>query len=318
MPRKKISPIDWGYKHTKKFKDKKEELGSMSVISKIDNYLKHCSLSDYSVGHWTILKHITLAYCLNPFGIILKNNNFKNTKYLDLFCGAGITPIRETEKSKEEWIIGSPIIGTQMTDYPFSQYYFNDNNQRSLDLTEEILKEYNSKRGIPINYSLSKNDANVVIKQLIPDIENNYVFAFIDPAGFQWNWESMEELFKISVFDILLNFQTRQVNRVPDGKIQDFFGPCAKNVDSCSDCDEKLKLYINQIEGLGLKVIPIRIGMDNTDQYYYHLLHISRRDTYQNIILDVKNKIECFNGSSIKTIWNDLHSHLKQTSLEVE
>ena len=82
--------------------------------------------------------------------------------------------------------------------------------------------------------------------------------------------------------------------------------------------DEKLNAYITQIKEFGLNVIPIKIGMDRTNQYYYHLLHISRLDTYENIILDMKDRVERFNGKSIKMIWDDLHGHSRQTSLQVD
>lgn len=319
MGRKKTSHMEWAYKHATPLKEKKDELRRMNVHSNINDYLKDESY-EYGVGHWTILKHISLAYCLNPFGIILNSKRIRDTVYLDLFCGAGITPLKSSESSEIEWIVGSPIISTRMTDYPFKAYYFGDKSRSAVALAKDILDEWNKISGEKRKYEIFLTDANAMIKQLIPRIKNKYVFAFIDPTGFQWNWESMESLFRCRMFDIIMNFQTRQVNRISKEKekVEAFFGPCADMMRTLRNCDEKLDAYINQIREEGLTVTPIRIGMNRTNQYYYHLLHISRLDTYKSIILSAKNRVERFNGTSIKMIWDDLHGLSRQTSLPVE
>jgi len=68
-----------------------------------------------------------------------------------------------------------------------------------------------------------------------------------------------------------MNFQTREVNRLPKGKEETFFGPCAEKVCYCTNCDEKMMAYVKQIEEFGRFVTPIKIGMNQTNQYYYHL-----------------------------------------------
>lgn len=314
---KRKTHIDWAYEHTNAFKIKKDELSQMNIYEGIREYIKECGPNEYSVGHWTILKHISLAYCINPFGVILKSKSIRETVFLDLFCGAGITPLKSSGSSKGEWIVGSPIISTRMTDYPFRNYYFCDTNRRAIELLKKMLDEWNEKSGDHREYTVFEEDANVAIKKLAPKIKHSYVFAFIDPSGFQWEWESMKTVFCFDMFDILMNFQTRQVDRIPREKEKVFFGPCAKEINNLADCDQKLIAYIKQIENMGLTVTPIRIGMSRTNQYYYHLLHISRLNTYRSIPLNLKDRVERFNGESIKTIWNDLHRHSRQTSLRI-
>ena len=318
MGKQKMTPLEWAYKHAGYLKAKKDELNKMEVHEDIERYLERWGASNFQAGHWTILKHISLAYCLTPFGVILKSKGIKDTAYLDVFCGAGISPLKADEKSTLEWVVGSPIISTRMTNYPFNKYYFNDNNKRSVQLAKGILDEWNRISPEKRVYEITQDDANAAVCRLLPEIKDKYVFAFIDPAGFQWNWISMESLFEIKMFDILMNFQTRMVDRVNLDIIKSYFGPCADEVLNLDDCDEKLNAYINQIEEKGLSVTPIRIGKDKTNQYYYHMLHISRLDTYKGIINDIKKRIETFDGKSIETIWRDLHGHVKQKSLPIE
>lgn len=310
--------MQWAYEHTNYFKNKKDELGQMRAHSSIKKYLEECGLSDYIVGYWTILKNISLAYCINPFGVILESNRIQNTICLDLFCGAGITPLKGPQSEKSEWIVGSPIILTRMTNYPFKAYYFGDINKRALQLVDEILNEWNETSKEKRNYEIYQGDANAVLKNIHPSIKGKYVFAFIDPSGFQWDWDSMELLLNLNRFDIIMNFQTRQVDRIPREKEISFFGPCAAKIRNLSNCDEKLDEYIQQIEDMGLKVTPVRIGMDRSNQYYYHLLHISRLDSYKSIIKSLKNRVERFDGKSIKMVWDDLHGYSVQTSLQTD
>lgn len=307
--------MEWAYEHSKKLKEKKNDLSKFDVNSDIIDYLNKCNQSDYSVGFWTILKHISLAYCINPFGLILKSNNIKNTIFLDLFSGPGITPLKELDDSKSKWIVGSPVISTQMTDYPFTKYYFNDKSGKAIELTKKILVELNEKSIEKRDIEFFQEDANVIIKKILPKIQNNYIFAFIDPSGFQWNWDSMKLLLNLKRFDIILNFQTRQIDRIPIEKVETFFGPCSTEIENCDNCDEKLNVYFDQIKKFNLNVISIKIGMTRTNQYYYHLLHISPLGSYKNIIESLKNRIEIFDGKSIKMIWNDLDKDYFQQSL---
>ena len=186
--------------------------------------------------------------------------------------------------------------------------------KKSVKLAKEIIDELNTKSKEKRNYKIFKNDANEAIGDLIPEIQSSYVFAFIDPSGFQWNWTSMEQLLRLQRFDIIMNFQTREVNRLPKGKEETFFGPCAEKVCYCTNCDEKMMAYIKQIEEFGRFVTPIKIGMNQTNQYYYHLLHISPLDTYRSVITDLKSRIETFNGESIEEIWHDLLGNVRQTT----
>jgi len=66
---------------------------------------------------------------------------------------------------------------------------------------------------------------------------------------------------------------------------------------------------------MGLYVNSIKIGKDRSDQYYYHLLHISRKNTYLRIINDLKRRIESFTGETIRLIWNDLSINIRQKSI---
>jgi len=314
---KKKTPLEWAYEHTENLRKAKENLMSLSVSNKIINYIKSLDDSEYKPGYWTILKNISLAYCINPFVVILKSHNMKDTIFLDLFSGSGITPLKGINTDEHKWIVGSPIIASRMTNYPYQKYIFGDINKNSLDLLSQILKCQNDNSNSKIRYNiLPPNDANKNFEMLHNQIKNRYVFAYIDPTGFQWNWESMEQLIKFRRFDILMNFQTREIDRsTTTDRIKQFFGPYSNKLDECKNCDEKLGLYIKQLNDSGLYVNSVRIGKDRTNQYYYHLIHISRKNTYSNILTDLKQWIEVFSGETIKKVWNDLDRDIRQKSI---
>jgi three-Cys-motif partner protein len=310
---KRKTPMEWAYEHAGHLRNKAKEIEDGPAKDLITDYIGSLTESDYQVGHWTILKNISLAYCLTPFGIILDSNKITNTLYLDPFSGSGIAPLKDSPDSKKlSWTVGSPIISTMMTDYPFSLYEFGDISSKSIRNLDELFNEYDD-MGLQINRNCI--DANELIQACCANHQNKYIFAYLDQSGFQLKWKSLEAIFRIRKFDIFLNYQTRLVERLPDDKIREFFGPAHENVPKCSNCDEILEVYLDEIRKRGLYVTPIRIGKDRTDQYYYHLIHISPKDSYDSIVNGLKNKIESFQGESIKTIWNDLAGFSQQQSL---
>jgi three-Cys-motif partner protein len=314
---KKKNPMEWAYEHTANLKIAKDRIKNISVNDQIKQYLDNLNENEYRPGYWTILKNISLAYCINPFGVILKSHRIFDTVFLDLFCGSGITPLKDETSNEFKWIVGSPIISTQMTNHPFQKYIFGDLNKKSINLLNRLLESQNNDLKLNRNYDiLNPNDANENFKDIYDQIQNKYVFAYIDPTGFQWNWESMLKLTRLKRFDILMNFQTREILRIlSTDRLERFFGPSIEKIRECKNCDEILELYVNQLMGLDLKINSIKVGKDNTNQYYYHLLHISRRDSYSRIINDLKQRIETFSGDSIKSIWNDLNIGVRQKSI---
>jgi three-Cys-motif partner protein len=305
--------MEWAYEHAGHLRKKAKEIEDGPAKYLIAEYLSSLTENDYQVGPWTILKNISLAYCLTPFGIILDSNNIKERVYLDPFSGSGIAPLKDLPGSERKaWTVGSPIISTMMTDYPFSLYEFGDISSKSIDNLDDFFQIYGD-LGFKINRTCV--DANELIQSCCYNHSDKYVFAYLDQSGFQLQWNSLLSIFKLKRFDAFLNYQTRLAERIPPNKRKEFFGPACDNVTSCSDCDEILDVYMNEIRKMGLYVTPIRIGKDRTDQYYYHLLHIARKDSYLSIVNGLKEKVESFQGESIKKIWNDLAGYSQQTSL---
>ena len=72
--------MQWAYEHTGNLRKKSDEIQEGPTGQFITNYLANITDQDYQVGYWTILKNVSLAYCLTPFGIILDNNRIKKTK----------------------------------------------------------------------------------------------------------------------------------------------------------------------------------------------------------------------------------------------
>ena len=158
---KRKTPMEWAYEHTENLRKEKENLMDSPVNPEVNNYIQSLSDNEFRPGHWTILKNISLAYCLNPFGVILNKYKITNTVFLDLFSGSGITPLKDVLTNENKWIIGSPIIATKMTDFPYQYYFFSDINNKSLKLLNQILKCQNKDTDKIINYTiLPANDAN--------------------------------------------------------------------------------------------------------------------------------------------------------------
>lgn len=304
--------MQWAYEHTGNLRMKSEEIHKGKAGQFITNYLADITDQDYQVGYWTILKNVSLAYCLTPFGIILDKNRIKNTLFLDPFCGSGIAPLKDPNGTKTSWTVGSPIISATMTNYPFKSYIFGDISKKSIATINQIFRVYDN---FKLNISVQVCDANDLIKSVCKNNKSQYVFAYLDQSGFQLEWDSLMLLLDLKMYDIILNFQTRQVDRIGEEKKEKYFGPIFNELQECSNCDERLDKYVSQISNKGVYVTKIRIGKDRTDQYYYHLLHISKKDTYKNIIETLKDRVESFEGISIKRIWDDLTGHSIQQSL---
>jgi three-Cys-motif partner protein len=306
------TPMQWAYEHAGNLRNKSDEIYKGPAKPIILSYLDSITEQDYQVGYWTILKNISLAYCLTPFGIILKNNRIKKTVFLDPFCGSGIAPLKDPDGRKRSWTLGSPIISSIMTDYRFKTYIYGDISKKSINTLKDIFAVYNKFKR---NVSILENDANDLIKSVYEKYENYYVFAYLDQSGFQLEWNSLMSLLDLKMFGIILNFQTRQVDRIGEEKKRLYFGSAYNELQNCSNCDEVLERYISQIKKRGVYVTKIRIGKDRSDRYYYHLLHISRKDTYKGIIENLKTRVESFEGKSMKRIWDDLTGSSAQQSL---
>jgi three-Cys-motif partner protein len=306
------TPMQWAYEHTGNLRKKSEEIHKGQAGQLVTDYLAHITDQDYQVGYWTILKNVSLAYCLTPFGIILDNNRITNTLFLDPFCGSGIAPLKDPEGTKISWTVGSPIISTTMTNYPFKSYIFGDISKKSIATINQIFTVHNN---FGLDITVQARDANDLIKSVCENNKSQYVFAYLDQSGFQLEWDSLMLLLDLKMYDIILNFQTRQVDRIGEERKRIFFGSAFNELQKCSNCDEVLDKYVTQINEKGVYVTKIRIGKDRTDRYYYHLLHISKKDTYKNIIESLKARVESFEGKSMKRIWDDLTGHSIQQSL---
>jgi three-Cys-motif partner protein len=304
--------MQWAYEHAGHLRRKSNEIKEGPAGFHITSYLESITDQDFQVGYWTILKNISLAYCLTPFGIILDRNKITKTLFLGPFCGSGISPLKDPEGIKTSWTVGSPIISTSMTDYPFKTYVFGDKSKKSISTLGNIFSAHNNfNRNLSINIS----DANDLIKEVCENTTAKYIFAYLDQSGFQLKWDTLDLLLDTKAYDIILNYQTRQIERIGKEKKRTYFGPVFSEVMKCSNCDEILDRYVNYICDKGLFVTKIRIGKDRSDQYYYHLLHISKKDSYKEIVDYLKSKVESFDGRSIQRIWNDLTGYSRQESL---
>jgi three-Cys-motif partner protein len=137
-------------------------------------------------GIWTREKLQILERYLTAFNIAAKRS--KERIYLDLFAGV---PVNLDRKTGEE-ISGSPRIALSMTNPPFTRLHFFElpGNARKL---EDALRAQYPDRGLVVHPG-DCNEAIVgALKDLAP-LRWAPTFAFIDPAGPDFHWQTLVRL----------------------------------------------------------------------------------------------------------------------------
>lgn len=288
------------------YKSLKRELNDLVYFGQfIRKYCPNTIVLDAYI--WTILKLIFLkTYVYEVYTPIIKNN-YRHMFYIDLFAGPGLNRLREYPNILSP---GSPIITWMFSLRPFDYMYFIDKNQEylcSLRTIFNVFAIYDNK------YENIHGDANEKYKKILEDIEqtpSSHFLAFIDPFGFEINWNTIEDLLTSKVrgdLIILLQYQriAQHVGNVMIGKnikkLDAFFGDeywideIKKLLDQGYNKREAvIKYYKNKILSChGRDRILLEINIKKTRKVpRYSLLFVTNKTIRGNPWLEKVNRLK--------------------------
>lgn len=170
------------------------------------------------VGVWAKEKLQALARYLDFYTTVLKNQSWCRTIYFDGFAGGGRSAIRRDQKSNEplalfdsdrsieaeerELIDGSPRIALGIQNQ-FNRYVFVDPDPvRTAELRE--LQEEHGEKVVVLDCTATEG-VDWLLEQNIKKSSHRGV-AFLDPFGAKLDWESVENLAKTGLFEVIINF----------------------------------------------------------------------------------------------------------------
>lgn len=139
-------------------------------------------------GYWTQLKLAILADYLSAF---LRASSGKATEfvYLDAFAGEGIG----TDRLTGEEFNGSARIALETAEAGgFTRLRYFEQAARAKELRDKLLAEYPDR-----NIKVYGGDCNAEIPKALAKLEDVKwapTFAFIDPDGMQFAWQTLEHL----------------------------------------------------------------------------------------------------------------------------
>ena len=170
------------------------------------------------VGPWAKEKLDALHRYLDFYTKVLKKGPWR-TVYVDAFAGGGKARIRQrepldpepvlldfepTDAEQEEIIAGSPRVALAI-DNPFSRYVFIDPNGARVSELDALAAEYGETRTISIRPGNAEEQVRWVLSQKIHKTTHRGV-AFLDPYGAHLSWDTIEDLAKTRLFEVLINF----------------------------------------------------------------------------------------------------------------
>ena len=125
------------------------------------------------VGEWSKDKHFFLHKYINAFTTAMKNKPWSGIHYIDLFAGAGIERLKESQKL--DW--GSPLIAAQ-AENPFSSLHLCELDKMKFEaLNNRVIRCHS-------NAQILNGDANEEVSNIISEISNRSLsLAFLDPFG---------------------------------------------------------------------------------------------------------------------------------------
>jgi three-Cys-motif partner protein len=185
-------------------------------------------------GAWAAAKLDYLCRYLNIFTTSMRGKPWKGLHFIDLFSGPGKCQIRNTGQV----ILGSPLLATTLT-YPFSRYFFVDSDSIAID----TLKTRCSQAGIESSIFYQTGDSNQVVKSIVRQIkaiDQQYIkgkwsslnLAFLDPEGFELEWNTVATLAEVHRMDLIIYYPQMGLSReIPKNyqnpeftKIDTYFG----------------------------------------------------------------------------------------------
>jgi three-Cys-motif partner protein len=172
-----------------------------------------------SSGKYAKKKLYYLQKYIATFEKSMRDKPWRKRNFVDLFSGPGKCAIRNSR----DIILGSPLLALT-TEHPFTDYYFVDLNAENID----ALKIRSEATEIPIERIHSfVGDANEKVLDItteIQNIDNEYRpgiwsslnLAFLDPEGFELQWNTVVNIAQINKMDLIIHYSQQGVKRMAD------------------------------------------------------------------------------------------------------
>ena len=252
-------------------------------------------------GSWAEEKLDYLTRYIWAFETSMREKPWRGRYYIDLMAGPGKNRVRETGNI----LLGSPLLALT-TEFPFTRYHFAELDQDYV----RALSRRCSESPLSDRVRIHSGDANVVTDEIVREIEasdrqwmpshwHNLCLAFIDPEGFEIEWETVAKLARMRKMDLIVNFPIGGMNRFmptaiandAETAIDSFFGGrewrgiYLRFKDSPRLARELLNLYRSNLVAMEYKVtmgedtgdeVLIRNSQRNTPMYY--LMFASKHD----------------------------------------
>lgn len=174
-------------------------------------------------GAWAKDKLFYLQKYINTFETSMHGKPWRRRIYIDLFSGPGKCAI----KDGRGYFLGSSLI-SMTTAHPFTDYYFVDTENDNITAlkTRSTATNINKNR---INFLIG--DANKKVMEVVNDInkiDSEFIagawpslnLAFLDPEGFELEWNTVATLATINRMDLIIHYSQQGVKRMADRALE--------------------------------------------------------------------------------------------------
>lgn len=174
-------------------------------------------------GAWAKDKLFYLQKYINTFETSMHGKPWRRRIYIDLFSGPGKCKIKESK----EHFLGSSLISLIAT-HPFTDYYF-------VDMEKDNINALNQRStATKVNQDRIKfliGDSNKKVFEIVDEIkkiDNEFIagawpslnLAFLDPEGFELEWNTVAELATINRMDLIIHYSQQGVKRMADRSLE--------------------------------------------------------------------------------------------------
>lgn len=166
-------------------------------------------------GLWVKEKLYYLERYIYAFETAMRDKPWRSRFYIDLFAGPGKCLIRETN----EVVLGSPLLALT-TAHPFTNYFFADLDEGNIDCLSRRASSFEIDSVLDIRHG----DCNQLVHEIVEAIQrrdaqvvygtwSSLNLAFLDPAGINLEWTTVEALATVKKMDMIIHYPRMGLNR---------------------------------------------------------------------------------------------------------
>jgi three-Cys-motif partner protein len=156
---------------------------------------------------WTEEKLDAVEEYIKAYGLIMKNQDWCQTIYLDAFAGSGHITIKDGRT-----LDGSALRALK---YSFDRFYFFDSNKEYLNaLKSKVNSKYLDKADKVTYANQNSNDLMKTIDSVEWRKKGFRGVAFLDPYALEIDWDSLAHIARTEIFDVWYLFPLGALNRM--------------------------------------------------------------------------------------------------------